>query len=68
MLNISTTIQATATVYRKTYTITFKSTEGFNKWVRESRNPEFYGGKKAFIDLTTTRDAEWFGITGCVKS
>lgn len=63
----STTILVTVEVYRKQYTISFSSGAGLDRWKHEAKNPQFYGGKKSFIELTTTRDAHLFDIKGCVK-
>lgn len=63
----STNISVTVEVYRKQYTITFRSGAGLDRWKLEANNPQFYGGKKAFVELTTTRDAHLFDIKSCVK-
>ena len=62
------TIQAQVTIYNKVYTVTFENGAGLDKWVNESRNAEYYGGRKAFVELTTTRDARLFGIVDCTKA
>ena len=63
----STNISVTVEVYRKQYTITFKTPKGMQKWMNESKHPEYYGGKREFLRLSTTRDAEYFHIESCVK-
>tara|TARA_Y100000592_G_C5393476_1_gene279415 strand:- start:164 stop:367 length:204 start_codon:yes stop_codon:yes gene_type:complete len=64
---IQTTIQATVEAYGKKYTFTFEDAEGLDTWKEHAQNTAAYGGKKSFIDLTSTRDAYLFGITNCVK-
>jgi len=67
-MNATQTIQAKVTIYNKVYTITFETGAGLDNWVKESRYPEAYGGRKAFVELTTTRDAQLFGIVDCTKA
>jgi hypothetical protein len=67
-MNNAITIQAQVTVYNKTYTISFDNAKGLDLWTKEAGFPEAYGGRKSFVELTTTRDAEFFGIIDCVKA